>query len=84
MKTRNTYSKEFKDEAIRLSKEYGLTFVQVEKELGLARALHLDGQERKSCFVMMHFVEAVTSGHLKVNLNHYKKNWLEQSGSLKY
>ena len=37
MKTRKTYSKEFKDEAIRLSKENGLTFVQVEKELGIGQ-----------------------------------------------
>jgi len=26
---------------------------------------------------MMHFVGVVMLGHLKVNLNHYQKNWLE-------
>jgi len=37
MRKRKTYSKEFKDEAIRLVKENGLTCVQAERELGIGQ-----------------------------------------------
>ena len=35
MRKRKTYSKEFKEEAIRLVKEDGLTCIQVERDLGI-------------------------------------------------
>ena len=35
MKKRETYSKEFKEEAIRLVKEDGHTCIQVERDLGI-------------------------------------------------
>jgi transposase len=37
MKKRKTYSKEFKEEAIRLVKEDGLTCIQVERDLGIGQ-----------------------------------------------
>ena len=38
MKTRKTYSKEYKDEAIRLVKENARACIQMEKELGIGQA----------------------------------------------
>ena len=37
MRKRKTYSKEFKEEAIRLVKEDGLTCIQVERDLGIGQ-----------------------------------------------
>ena len=37
MRKRKTYSKEFKEEAISLVKEDGLTCIQVERDLGIGQ-----------------------------------------------
>ena len=39
MRKRKTYSKEFKEEAIRLVKEDGLTCIQVERDLGIGHGV---------------------------------------------